>query len=186
MLELPAYRVLSLAAHRMLDRLDVELGHHGGTENGNLIVTYRQFEAYGIHKDSVGPAQRELEALGFIEITERGCAGNAGFGKPNEFRLTFHPAEGAPSTALTSGGASRPSRTPSGPPGNHGHYRNPRLYQAQRPLQRNPDVADVGAKLDARHDIHHASDRRAQTDASHAYDLAAQRSAASLVHVALP
>lgn len=97
MLELPAYRVLSLAAHRMLDRLDVELGHHGGTENGNLIVTYRQFEAYGIHKDSVGPAQRELEALGFIEITERGCAGNAGFGKPNKFRLTFHPAEGAPS-----------------------------------------------------------------------------------------
>ena len=81
----------------MLDRLDVELGHHGGTENGNLIVTYRQFEAYGIHKDSVGPARRELEALGFIEITERGCAGNAGFGKPNKFRLTFHPAEGAPS-----------------------------------------------------------------------------------------
>ena len=84
MLESPAYRVLSRAAHQVLDKLDIEFGHHGGTENGNLIVTYRQFEAYGIHKDSVGPAIRELEALGFIEITERGCAGNAGF------RLSAH------------------------------------------------------------------------------------------------
>jgi hypothetical protein len=95
--ESPAYRVLSLAAHRVLDRLEIELGHHGGKENSNLIVTYRQFEDYGIHKDSVGPAIREAAALGFIEITEHGCAGNAGFSKANRFRLTYRPAVGAPS-----------------------------------------------------------------------------------------
>jgi hypothetical protein len=96
MLESPAYRVLSLAAHRVLSRLEVELMHHGGNENGRLTVTFRQFEDYGVPKHSIAAALRELVALGFIEITERGCAGNAGYGKANQYRLTFRPAEGFP------------------------------------------------------------------------------------------
>ena len=34
MLEAPAYRVLSLSARRVLDRVEIELGHHGGNDNG--------------------------------------------------------------------------------------------------------------------------------------------------------
>jgi hypothetical protein len=30
MLESPAYRALSLSAHRVLSRIEVELAHHGG------------------------------------------------------------------------------------------------------------------------------------------------------------
>lgn len=36
MLESPASRVLSLSAHRVLDRIAIELGHHGGNDNGKL------------------------------------------------------------------------------------------------------------------------------------------------------
>ena len=47
MLESPAYRVLSLSAHRVLARLEIEIGHHGGHDNGKLQVTYESFVQYG-------------------------------------------------------------------------------------------------------------------------------------------
>ena len=89
MLESPAYRALSLSAHRVLDRLEAELAHHGGHDNGALPVTYSHFHEYGIHRHSIAPAIRETVALGFVEITEAGRAGNADFRVPNKFRLTY-------------------------------------------------------------------------------------------------
>ena len=46
MLESPAYRVLTVAAHRVISRIEVELGHHGGNDNGKLPVTYDEFIEY--------------------------------------------------------------------------------------------------------------------------------------------
>src|SRR5215217_2277281 len=89
MIESAAYRVLSGAAHRCLARIESEHMHHGGNENGRLPVTYNQFEEYGIDRHAIGPALRELEQLGFTEITERGVAGNAADRSPNRFRLTY-------------------------------------------------------------------------------------------------
>jgi hypothetical protein len=89
MLESPAYRVLSLSAHKVISRLEIELAHHGGNDNGRLPVTTDQFVEYGMHRVSVAPAIREAEALGFIRITERGRGGNAEHRAPNLFRLTF-------------------------------------------------------------------------------------------------
>jgi hypothetical protein len=40
MIESPAFRVLSLSAHRILARLEIELAHHGGKDNGALPCTY--------------------------------------------------------------------------------------------------------------------------------------------------
>ncbi len=91
MLESPAFRVLSLSARRVLDRLEIELAHHGGQDNGKLPCTYQHFHEYGIHRHAIGPGIRECVALGFIEITERGRAGNAEFRTPNLFRLTYKP-----------------------------------------------------------------------------------------------
>jgi hypothetical protein len=91
MLESPAFRVLSLSAHRLLDRLEIELAHHGGQDNGKLPCTYQHLHEYGIHRHAIGPAIRECVALGFVEITERGRAGNAEFRTPNLFRLTYKP-----------------------------------------------------------------------------------------------
>jgi hypothetical protein len=98
MLESPAYRVLSLGAHRVLARIEVELAHHGGRDNGKLPVTFDQLVEYGLDRHAIAPATRELEALGFIEMTERGRAGNAEWRRPNKFRLTYSYVERAKPT----------------------------------------------------------------------------------------
>ena len=55
------------------------------------------FEFYGIRRHAIAPALRELQALGFIEITEHGRAGNREFRRPNEFRITYrHVARADP------------------------------------------------------------------------------------------
>lgn len=89
MLRSPAWCAMSLSARRALDRIEIELAAHGGADNGKLPVTYDDFEKYGIHRHAIGPAIREAVALGFVEITEPGRAGNAEFRKPNQFRLTY-------------------------------------------------------------------------------------------------
>jgi hypothetical protein len=91
MYESPAYRVLSLSGHRVLARLEIELAHHGGNVNGKLPCTFDQFAEYGIHRHAIAPAIREVEALGFVEITEAGRAGNAAWRRPTLFRLTYRP-----------------------------------------------------------------------------------------------
>jgi hypothetical protein len=68
MLESPAYRALSLSAHMVISRIEIELAHHGGNDNGQLPVTVDQFVEYGMHRSSVAPAIRETEALGFIAV----------------------------------------------------------------------------------------------------------------------
>ena len=95
MQELAAYRVLSLSAHRALSRIEIEFAHHGGQDNGKLPVTFDDFESYGVHRHSIGPALNELATLGFIEITQRGTkAIKAEYRKPNYFLLTYRPANG--------------------------------------------------------------------------------------------
>jgi hypothetical protein len=89
MLESPAYRVLSGSAHKVISRIEIELANHGGNDNGRLPVTTNDFVEYGMHRTSVAPAIREAEALGFIRVTERGRGGNAEYGTPNLFFLTF-------------------------------------------------------------------------------------------------
>jgi hypothetical protein len=89
MLESPAYRALSLSGHRVISRIEIELGSHGGNDNGRLPVTKQDFSDYGVSHDQIAPAIREAEALGFIRVTERGRGGNAEYRKPNLFFLTF-------------------------------------------------------------------------------------------------
>lgn len=94
MLESPAHRVLSLSARRILDRLEIELYHHGGKPeaNGRLPCTYDHFVEFGVHRHAIGPAIGELVALGFVEITRKGSAGNAGYRQPTLYRLTCRHA----------------------------------------------------------------------------------------------
>jgi hypothetical protein len=96
MLESPSYRVLSLSARRVIDRIQIEHAHHGGRENGKLPVTFQDFETYGIHRHAIAPAIREAEALGFIRITQEGRAGNAEWRIPNMFELTHLPTDKEP------------------------------------------------------------------------------------------
>jgi hypothetical protein len=91
MLRSPAFRALSLTGHRILARIEIEHCHHGGKDNGKLPVTYEDFHRYGVHHHAIGPGLRETEALGLVEITQRGLAGNADHKRPNFFRLTYLP-----------------------------------------------------------------------------------------------
>ena len=94
MMELPAYRILGLSAHRALSRIEVEFAHHGGQDNGKLPVTFDDFADYGIRRQSIGPALDELEALGFIKITEHGkMALAAEYRRPNKFLLMSRPPQ---------------------------------------------------------------------------------------------
>jgi hypothetical protein len=92
MMESPAYRVLSLVARRCLDRIEIALAHHAGRDNGRLAVTYEHFVEYGVRRHSINAALHELSALGFIEVTEQGVAGNAEHRAPNRYRLTYESA----------------------------------------------------------------------------------------------
>jgi hypothetical protein len=98
MLESPAWCALSLSAHRIIDRCCIELAHHGGNDNGKLPVTYDNFEAYNVHRHCIGPAIREAVALGFLQVTIQGVAGNANHRSPNLFRVTFANALNTPAT----------------------------------------------------------------------------------------
>src|SRR5271170_8062899 len=89
MIESPAWQVLSLTARKALDRIEIEHMDHGGAENGKLPCTYLDFEKWGVHKNYVARALRELEALGFIETTKKGYRGAAGRRQASEYRLTY-------------------------------------------------------------------------------------------------
>jgi hypothetical protein len=82
----------------VLSRIEIELRHHGGRDNGKLPVTFDDFAAYGAHRHAIAPAIRELVALGFIEIMEQGRAGNAEFRRPSKYRITYEYADRAPPT----------------------------------------------------------------------------------------
>jgi hypothetical protein len=97
MIESPVFQVLSLSARRILDRIEIELASHGGNENGNLPRTFDDFQRFGMDRHAIAPAQRELEAVGLIEIIW-GVAGNAEFRRPNRFRLTYRHTDRDPPT----------------------------------------------------------------------------------------
>jgi hypothetical protein len=94
MLKSPAFRALSLTGHRILARIEIEHCAHRGKDNGALPVTHQSFRLFGIDRDAVAPGIREVEALGFTKITQRGIAGNAEYRRPNMFRQTYLPADG--------------------------------------------------------------------------------------------
>lgn len=53
---------------------------------------------FGIDRHAIAPALREICALGFVEITERGRAGNAEWRRPHKFRLTYRQLDRAAPT----------------------------------------------------------------------------------------
>ena len=79
LMESPAWGALTAPARRVVDRILIEHMHHAGTENGELVVTFDNFEAFGVPRHSAKRAIAVAVALGFIDITFnasfRSCAG---------------------------------------------------------------------------------------------------------------
>jgi hypothetical protein len=95
MLASQAWKVLNLSERRILDRLDMEHVAHGFKENGKLPVTYEDFMAYGVRRDSIPPSLRVLGRLRLAQITRPGRAGNAEHRYPNLYELTYQPTYSA-------------------------------------------------------------------------------------------
>jgi hypothetical protein len=94
MLESPAYRAMSRAAHLVLSRLMAEHIKHSRKENGRLAVTYDEFVLYGVgDRKQVSAALKELHLLGFVKCTDRGRRPyGSDKGKAATYRLTFDAA----------------------------------------------------------------------------------------------
>jgi hypothetical protein len=78
MLSSYAFRQLSGNALDLIFRVAVEHLANGGRENGELLVTYDDFESYGIPRKAIYASIQEAEALGWIIRTVRGRGGHAG------------------------------------------------------------------------------------------------------------
>jgi hypothetical protein len=94
MLDSPAFQVLSLSARKIIDRLEIEFGRRKGNPlaNGDLACTFEDFSAYGITRQAIAPAIREVVALGFVRITRKGSAGNEKYRQPTLYLLTYRHA----------------------------------------------------------------------------------------------
>lgn len=88
----PTFGALGIAARRILDLLLVEHTSHAGRENGKLAATYLQLEAFGLTKADIRKGFAELEATGFVRLTEQGLR-QAGGGEPSRYALTWYPTK---------------------------------------------------------------------------------------------
>ena len=91
MMESEAWRAMSGNARLVVDRIKIEHMHHGGTENGNLPVTYDNFEDYGVRRKSISQAIKQAQALGFIDVIEKGQKSYGASRRPALYGLTSLP-----------------------------------------------------------------------------------------------
>lgn len=87
LMESEAFRAQSANSHRLLDRLVIEHVHHGGVENGQLVVTHDQLREYGLTASSIREAIDECVAFGLIRVKHGGRW--TGTNRPNRYRLTW-------------------------------------------------------------------------------------------------
>ena len=97
MLTSDSWLAMGVNARRVLERVEVEHMAHGGTENGSLIVTHKNFMDVGIGASAIHPGIQEVVFLGFLRYVQGGRWG--GSNRPSRFRITWLPDKsGAPAT----------------------------------------------------------------------------------------
>ena len=64
---------------------------HAGRDNGFLVVSHANLIEIGVADGTQAEAIRELVALGFAEVTERGRLSYGSVNRASRFRLTFLP-----------------------------------------------------------------------------------------------
>jgi hypothetical protein len=94
LLQSHAWRALSAMAKRCVERVAIELGKHGGKDNGQLPVTNRDFVAHGVPMAAIKPAIAEAVALGLIEHTPGYPCKNPDYGRAARFRILFLNSKG--------------------------------------------------------------------------------------------
>lgn len=64
---------------------------HAGTENGNLAITYKDFEAWGIRRPSISAALKDLQTVGLLRVVVIGGRSYGDAKLPSRYRLTWLP-----------------------------------------------------------------------------------------------
>ena len=85
----PAWKVLPDHARRVMAAIEDEHMAHGGAQNGALVCTYVDFQAAGVPRKAIALALRQLEALGFIRVVERGRPAISEYRSPSRYQLTY-------------------------------------------------------------------------------------------------
>jgi hypothetical protein len=92
MMESESWRALTSNARRVLDRIMIEHMSHGGTQNGELIVTYDDFVRFGLSsRRATAQGIRIAVALGFLDVTIRGMRSYGGARRASRYGLTWLP-----------------------------------------------------------------------------------------------
>lgn len=92
LLKSEAWCALSRARLRVVFRVMPEHMAHAGTENGNLVVTYADFEKFGIRREAMRTAISEVSACGLVIVIERGRASVGPDCWPSKYALGWLPA----------------------------------------------------------------------------------------------
>ncbi len=93
----PAFRVLSLNARRVLDRLRLEHMAHCGAMNGKLICPYGDLERWGVRRNKIRKALEELISLGVVVQTYHGGKSSGAARNASRYWLAWLPdLEGRP------------------------------------------------------------------------------------------
>jgi hypothetical protein len=99
MLQSPAWSMMPLSARRVVERVAIEHMKHGGTLNGSLVVTYDDFQKFGVRRKSIAPAIEKAVALGFLDVTGRGFRSYGIARRPSTYALTWLPrCDGTPAS----------------------------------------------------------------------------------------
>ena len=91
MLESDAWRSLSINARRAVERVMIEHMAHAGQENGNLPVTYNDFEKHGAQRRMIKLAIAEAAACGLIIVMQRGRPSRGTDRWPSKYALGWFP-----------------------------------------------------------------------------------------------
>jgi hypothetical protein len=92
LIESDAWRTALINTRKVVDRLMLEHMAHGGTENGNLVVTYDDFMQSGFtRRATISAAIKDAHRRGLIDITRHGKA-SAGLDRwPSRYALGWLP-----------------------------------------------------------------------------------------------
>ena len=93
MLLSPSWQCAPRPLKRAIERLEIEHLRHGGQNNGELFVSFRQFVDYGISRRSIAPVLKLGEDLGLLEII-RPNDSLSDIRSPHAYRLSYLPAKG--------------------------------------------------------------------------------------------
>lgn len=90
----PAWRAAPRPLRNILERIEIEHLRHGGSNNGELYVSYLQFVEFGLSKRSIKPALELGQRLGLLEVIQEADNHLSDIRAANAYRLTYVPAKG--------------------------------------------------------------------------------------------